>query len=97
MHVDIFWNIEPCSPYVSRRFGGMYHLYLQGRKSDEYEVTVLAGVLGPSCAASFDGRCSYADRLTDLLLKRNRPHSPGSGQYKHLIKPRLLSPRVEAG
>jgi hypothetical protein len=33
MNVTIFWDIAPCSPYVNRRFGGTYHLYLQGRKS----------------------------------------------------------------
>jgi hypothetical protein len=29
-----FWDITPCSPLsVSRRFGGTYHLYLQGRRN----------------------------------------------------------------
>jgi hypothetical protein len=28
----LFWEITPCSPLkVNRRFGGMYHLRLQGR------------------------------------------------------------------
>jgi hypothetical protein len=26
----IFWDIAPCSPYMNRRFGGTYHLHLQG-------------------------------------------------------------------
>jgi hypothetical protein len=26
-HVAIFWNIEPCSPYVNRRFGGRDHIF----------------------------------------------------------------------
>jgi hypothetical protein len=30
MNVAIFRNIAPCSPYVNRCFGGMYHLHLQG-------------------------------------------------------------------
>jgi hypothetical protein len=29
----IFWDITPCNPLrVNRRFGGIYRLYLQGRK-----------------------------------------------------------------
>jgi hypothetical protein len=38
--VRIFWKIAPCSPYVIRCFGGTHHLYLQGRKSDEQEISV---------------------------------------------------------
>jgi hypothetical protein len=31
----IFWDITPCSPLkVSRRFGGTYHLHLQGRRKN---------------------------------------------------------------
>jgi hypothetical protein len=29
----IFQDIAPCIPYMSRYFGGTYHLHLQGRKS----------------------------------------------------------------
>jgi hypothetical protein len=28
----VFWDVAPCRSYVNRRFGGTYHLYLQGRK-----------------------------------------------------------------
>jgi hypothetical protein len=34
----IFWDVEPCSPYVNRRFGGNDHLCLQGRKSADQQV-----------------------------------------------------------
>jgi hypothetical protein len=34
----IVWDIASCSPYVNRRFGGMYDLHLQGRKSAEEET-----------------------------------------------------------
>jgi hypothetical protein len=27
MNVALFWDIAPCSPYVNRRFGGIYHIY----------------------------------------------------------------------
>jgi hypothetical protein len=27
----IFWNIGKCGPYVSRRFGGKYHLIFRGK------------------------------------------------------------------
>jgi hypothetical protein len=31
----VLWDITPCSPLsVNRRFGGTYHLYLQGRKNN---------------------------------------------------------------
>jgi hypothetical protein len=34
-NLAIFWDVEPCSLYVNRRFGGIYHLHLQGWKSLE--------------------------------------------------------------
>lgn len=37
MIVAIFWDIVR-SPYVSRRFGGTYNLYVQGRKSSDEET-----------------------------------------------------------
>jgi hypothetical protein len=33
LKLAIFWDIAPCSPYMKRRFGGTYHLNLQGQKS----------------------------------------------------------------
>jgi hypothetical protein len=30
INVAIFWDIAPCSPPVIRRFGGTYHLHVQG-------------------------------------------------------------------
>jgi hypothetical protein len=39
MKYALFWDIEPCSPYMSRRFGGLYHLHLQGRKSAEQDTS----------------------------------------------------------
>jgi hypothetical protein len=35
LNVAIFWDIAPCSTYVSRRFGGTHDLHLQGGKSAE--------------------------------------------------------------
>jgi hypothetical protein len=40
MNYDIFWDIPQCSTYVNRRFGGTYHLCLQGWKSAEEETSV---------------------------------------------------------
>jgi hypothetical protein len=47
MNVAIFWAIAPCSAYVNKRFGGTYHLHLQGRKSAEQETSLqqLAGLV----------------------------------------------------
>jgi hypothetical protein len=36
----IFWDTTPCDPYVNRRFGGTYNLYLQCLKSTEQETSV---------------------------------------------------------
>jgi hypothetical protein len=40
MNVAILWDTAPSSPYVNRRFGGMYHLHVQCRKSAEQENSV---------------------------------------------------------
>jgi hypothetical protein len=40
MITAIFRDIAPCSPYMNRRFGGTYHLHLQGRISAEQETSV---------------------------------------------------------
>jgi hypothetical protein len=37
MKIAIFWDIAPCRLNMSRCFGGMYHLHLQGQKSAEQE------------------------------------------------------------
>jgi hypothetical protein len=31
----VFWDVEPCTPVVNRRFGGKYCLHLLGRKIPE--------------------------------------------------------------
>jgi hypothetical protein len=41
MNVAIFWDVEPCGPYMNRRFGGTHHLHIQGRKSAEQETSVI--------------------------------------------------------
>jgi hypothetical protein len=38
LKIAIFWDSEPCSPYMNRRFGGKFHLHFQGRKSAEQEI-----------------------------------------------------------
>jgi hypothetical protein len=38
MKILIFRDIAQCSPYISRRFGRMHHLYLRGRKSANQET-----------------------------------------------------------
>jgi hypothetical protein len=39
-------DITRCSSYVNRRFGGKYHLHLQGGKSADEETSVLSIWLG---------------------------------------------------
>jgi hypothetical protein len=38
MNVALFWDVDPCGPYVNRSFGGTFHLNLQSRKLAEKEV-----------------------------------------------------------
>jgi hypothetical protein len=33
LNVAQFWDVVPCSLYMNRRFGGTYHLHIEGRKS----------------------------------------------------------------
>jgi hypothetical protein len=35
----VFWDVAPCITCVNRRFGGMYHLHLQGKKIRERETS----------------------------------------------------------
>jgi hypothetical protein len=35
MKIAVFWDVAPCRSCLSRRFGGTYHLHLQGRKIRE--------------------------------------------------------------
>jgi hypothetical protein len=36
----VFWDVAPCRSCVNWRFGGIYHLHLQGRKIREREISV---------------------------------------------------------
>jgi hypothetical protein len=40
MNVEILWDMAACRHYVNSRFGGTYHLHLQGRKSAAHETSV---------------------------------------------------------
>jgi hypothetical protein len=40
MNDTIFWDMAPLCLYVNRRFGGIYHLNLQGKKSAEQEISL---------------------------------------------------------
>jgi hypothetical protein len=35
--VPVLWDTQPSCPYVNRRYGGIYDLHLQSRKSSEHE------------------------------------------------------------
>jgi hypothetical protein len=39
MNAAIFWDTVPCRQNVNQRFGGTYHLHLQGRKSIEEKTS----------------------------------------------------------
>jgi hypothetical protein len=52
MNLSILWDITPCNLFkVNRRFGGICHLHLQGRKISEatkqaqYAISFIAGFL----------------------------------------------------
>jgi hypothetical protein len=53
MNVAVFWNIAPCSPHVSRRFGGTYHLHLQAEFRHRDTISQkMATELEPSIGSS---------------------------------------------
>jgi hypothetical protein len=41
LFTSTFWDIAPCSPYMNRCFGRLYHLHRQGWKSAEKETSML--------------------------------------------------------
>jgi hypothetical protein len=49
MKNSIFWDVTPCSPLkVSRRFGGTYHLHLQGQLAICFHAGFFVGLFfGP--------------------------------------------------
>jgi hypothetical protein len=59
----MFWDIAPCSPYVTQRFGRAYHLHLQGRKSAEQETCVqeMARYAEDGGDTFFRNVCSHTD------------------------------------
>jgi hypothetical protein len=40
MKIAVLWDVTPCRSCVNRRFGGMYHNHLQGRKILERGTSV---------------------------------------------------------
>jgi hypothetical protein len=63
LRVLTFWDTAPCTPYVNRCFGGIYHFHLQGRKSAEEETGVqkMAEDRGDAFLRSV---CSHTDYRT---------------------------------
>jgi hypothetical protein len=59
-NVAIFWDTEPCSPYVNWRFEGNFHLHFQSRKSAEQETSLITSYSLVSCQADFrPWRCKW--------------------------------------
>jgi hypothetical protein len=56
MHFALFWYITPCSPYVNRRFGGIYRLHLQvGNQPREEPACSRSSYFGfQTCILPFD-------------------------------------------
>jgi hypothetical protein len=53
----VFWDVAPCRSCINQRFGGMYRLYLQGRKIPE-RVTSVSSWLKPVHAGFSLADCS---------------------------------------
>jgi hypothetical protein len=45
MNNDVFWDVTPCGSCKNRRFGGTYHLLLQGFPSSQILVTLMKEAL----------------------------------------------------
>jgi hypothetical protein len=60
-----FWDITPCSPLkVSRRFGGTYRLYLEGRRNNFSKKPASKQV----ASRAFISACFHAGFLLGLFF-----------------------------
>jgi hypothetical protein len=75
MNVAIFWVMAPSSKNANRRFGGTYHLHLQGRKSAEHEITV-KHVDRQICLLIFD-----PEHGVGTFLRNVDPHTDYTARY----------------
>jgi hypothetical protein len=76
--VAIFWDIAPCSRYVYRRFGGTYHVHLQGRKSVEKNTG-----LAKSDWFSFLKMEVILSSGTLVLIRATRRYNPENGNIQN--------------
>jgi hypothetical protein len=71
MKFVICWDMAPCSPYMSRRFGGTYHLHFQGRKSAEQKKNQREQEQVPSHLLSLVIRSSETSVYIDGVVSQN--------------------------
>lgn len=65
MEVAIFWDIVLYSLYMNQRFGGIYHVHLQGLKSTEQEIR--------TCYIPEDANFLYSFVMTRVSKDSYRP------------------------
>jgi hypothetical protein len=75
MNVAILRDIMSCSPYADRRFRGMYHLHLQGRKSNRTRKQSASG------GKEYEGE-RFLQNVGDIRTTRRCPE--GSNIHFHL-------------
>jgi hypothetical protein len=68
----IFWDMMPCSPLsCTPRFGGTYHLHLQGRRQ---ATCLLTGLLNYSSTLKMEAICS--SETSGATQRTTRRHIP---------------------
>jgi hypothetical protein len=73
----VFWDLGPCRSCMNRRFGGMYHLHLHGRKIRDLPPLAHSG----SSLADFSVLKMEAIRSSETSVHKiyTRRHIPEDG------------------
>jgi hypothetical protein len=74
VNIAIFWDTAPCSQFVNRRFGGTYHLHIQGKKSTEEEASVQQ-IPSHLLHADFLFGCSLALKMEEIRFSETWVHN----------------------
>jgi hypothetical protein len=74
----VFWDMTPCRSCVNRRFGGTYHLHLQGRKIRERGTSVSRWLQSATCSRRFLARHQQYSPFCSRILNHWSPLSHSS-------------------
>jgi hypothetical protein len=82
IQIEIFWSITPCSPVGSyQRFGGTYHLHLQGRRSRNQEGFNARHAVFPFILWLAECPQCYRREIRQMRLLLTNLHCPNRPDY----------------